>query len=483
MAAALGQVSCGSRFSARRSRNGNTNIWGLKKNFALLELLEKLQLSRDLTAAEQNESTNDNEVISCDENEEHTASVYCLICSTHLCSECSESSHSTRTLAKHKRVPLSEKPRERPTCPDHPTQLLEFCCLEKDCERNPLICIFCKDYGSHRGHKHTLVESEADNVRTSIIEATQHIRVFTEEVTESAKRLTTIIQQVEGGMQMLEQPDGMAELRQVTGTAEMSRTRVRDYFNELHEALYRQEEVAISVVDTHVREKLRTLRQQQEDLAIVLSQTSAICLQWERVLQQDNARVVMAKHDVNNLVETLHQQQQLLTELSEHIPVDATIPMTFTKDNRVHIGPKLEMRVVTLGLDNAGKTTILFKLKQNEFIQTIPTIGKLILQDPSLRDLNKTTRLYNVCITAIIFVIDSSDSHRLHESYEELSKLLTERELRDALLLVFASKQDCRVPCVLKNYPSVWSCTSYVVDVSGTSKHVMLKVETDSWMG
>ena len=33
------------------------------------------------------------------------------------------------------------------------------------------------------------------------------------------------------------------------------------------------------------------------------------------------------------------------------------------------------MRVVTLGLDGAGKTSILFKLKQNEFVQTIPTIG------------------------------------------------------------------------------------------------------------
>ena len=46
------------------------------------------------------------------------------------------------------------------------------------------------------------------------------------------------------------------------------------------------------------------------------------------------------------------------------------------QDNRVHIGPKMEMRVVTLGLENAGKTSILFQLKQQEFIQTIPTIGK-----------------------------------------------------------------------------------------------------------
>ena len=46
------------------------------------------------------------------------------------------------------------------------------------------------------------------------------------------------------------------------------------------------------------------------------------------------------------------------------------------QDNRVHIGPKIEMRVVILGLDDAGKTSLLFKMKQNEFITTIPTIGK-----------------------------------------------------------------------------------------------------------
>ena len=49
------------------------------------------------------------------------------------------------------------------------------------------------------------------------------------------------------------------------------------------------------------------------------------------------------------------------------------------QDNRVHIGPKIEMRVVILGLDDAGKTSILFKMKQNEFITTIPTIGRFFI--------------------------------------------------------------------------------------------------------
>jgi ADP-ribosylation factor protein 1 len=33
------------------------------------------------------------------------------------------------------------------------------------------------------------------------------------------------------------------------------------------------------------------------------------------------------------------------------------------------------MRILLLGLDNAGKTTILYKVKLNEQISTIPTIG------------------------------------------------------------------------------------------------------------
>ena len=42
----------------------------------------------------------------------------------------------------------------------------------------------------------------------------------------------------------------------------------------------------------------------------------------------------------------------------------------------MHIGPKMEMRVVALGLDGAGKTSILFKFKQDEFVSPINTIGE-----------------------------------------------------------------------------------------------------------
>lgn len=72
----------------------------------------------------------------------------------------------------------------------------------------------------------------------------------------------------------------------VLGTAEQSRIKIKSYFNELRENLSRQEITALGAVDTHIREKLCSLRQQQEDLAVLMSQISSVCHQCETTLQQ-----------------------------------------------------------------------------------------------------------------------------------------------------------------------------------------------------
>lgn len=41
-----------------------------------------------------------------------------------------------------------------------------------------------------------------------------------------------------------------------------------------------------------------------------------------------------------------------------------------------------------------------------------------------------------------MFVIDSSDRERLEEARTELARIIQDREMKDALLLVFANKQD-----------------------------------------
>ena len=44
-------------------------------------------------------------------------------------------------------------------------------------------------------------------------------------------------------------------------------------------------------------------------------------------------------------------------------------------------------------------------------------------------------------ISAVIFVIDSTNSERLSEAVDELAKLLEEKRLKDALILIYANKQ------------------------------------------
>ncbi|KAF8406272.1 hypothetical protein HHK36_008357 [Tetracentron sinense] len=75
---------------------------------------------------------------------------------------------------------------------------------------------------------------------------------------------------------------------------------------------------------------------------------------------------------------------------------------------------KREMRILMVGLDAAGKTTILYKLKLGEIITTIPTIGFNV----------ETVEYKNVSFT--VWDVGGQDKD----------------DLRDAILLVFANKQD-----------------------------------------
>lgn len=59
------------------------------------------------------------------------------------------------------------------------------------------------------------MDSEAENVRTSITNAVQQIKSFGEEVADSARKFGVIIQQIEGGVQLLQSPDGNTSTQRV----------------------------------------------------------------------------------------------------------------------------------------------------------------------------------------------------------------------------------------------------------------------------
>ncbi|KAI9001273.1 ARF/SAR [Trametes punicea] len=113
-----------------------------------------------------------------------------------------------------------------------------------------------------------------------------------------------------------------------------------------------------------------------------------------------------------------------------------------------------DVRILMLGLDAAGKTTILYRLQIGEVVPTFPTIGFNVetVQYKNIKfqvwDLGGQSsirpywRCYFPNTSAIIYVIDSTDVDRLHTSRSELLTMLSEEELAGVPLLVFCNKQD-----------------------------------------
>ncbi|KAG2152421.1 ADP-ribosylation factor family-domain-containing protein [Suillus cothurnatus] len=113
-----------------------------------------------------------------------------------------------------------------------------------------------------------------------------------------------------------------------------------------------------------------------------------------------------------------------------------------------------ETKLLMIGLDAAGKTTILYKLKLGEVVTTIPTIGfnvetvaykKIQFTVWDVGGQQKIRPLWQYYFNnadGIIFVVDSSDRDRIPEAKEEIRMLMNNDQLQDSLLLVFANKQD-----------------------------------------
>ncbi|PUU83677.1 ADP-ribosylation factor family-domain-containing protein [Tuber borchii] len=111
-----------------------------------------------------------------------------------------------------------------------------------------------------------------------------------------------------------------------------------------------------------------------------------------------------------------------------------------------------EMRVLMLGLDNAGKTTIV-KHVMGEDVRTVsPTLGFIIktidykgcVQGDvgGQKTLRSYWRNYFEKTDSLIWVVDATDRFRLNDCRTELHGLLQEERLLGASLLVFANKTD-----------------------------------------
>ena len=115
-------------------------------------------------------------------------------------------------------------------------------------------------------------------------------------------------------------------------------------------------------------------------------------------------------------------------------------------------------RILFLGLDAAGKTSLLYGLKSGEVVTTIPTIGFNVETITSNRveftcwDVGGPDRIrslwvhYFAATSAIIYVIDANDKERLGEACQELQWAASRIEARNLPVLVLANKMDLPNP-------------------------------------
>lgn len=111
-------------------------------------------------------------------------------------------------------------------------------------------------------------------------------------------------------------------------------------------------------------------------------------------------------------------------------------------------------KILFLGLDNAGKTTLLRRLKDGRLVQHDPTLGshteELVLGNIRFKafDLGgheavrKTWKNYFASIDGIVYLVDSSDSARFEESRTEFNKIISTKELNQVPIIILGNKID-----------------------------------------
>lgn len=117
------------------------------------------------------------------------------------------------------------------------------------------------------------------------------------------------------------------------------------------------------------------------------------------------------------------------------------------------------LHVVMLGLDSAGKTTALYRLKFDQYLNTVPTIGfncekvrgsvgkakgaQFLVWDVGGQEkLRPLWRSYTRCTDGIVFVVDSVDIERMEEAKMELMRTAKCPDNQGVPVLILANKQD-----------------------------------------
>ncbi|KAM4700206.1 ADP-ribosylation factor-like protein 11 [Discoglossus pictus] len=135
---------------------------------------------------------------------------------------------------------------------------------------------------------------------------------------------------------------------------------------------------------------------------------------------------------------------------------------------------KKQARVVMMGLDFSGKSTLLYKLKSNQTVETFPTVGFNVeslemaknvfvtIWDVGGQDkLRSNWKEYLEDTDVLIFVVDSSDVSRIPDATAELLTVLNNENMSGVPFLILANKKDVEGTVSIRDLIKVLKLENY----------------------
>ena len=175
--------------------------------------------------------------------------------------------------------------------------------------------------------------------------------------------------------------------------------------------------------------------------------------EWESTLIDASTRA----HRASSATPARSSQKKAFVRVLASIVVDRARVMGGAVSGEVALRQvfwSVDIGVVMLGLDAAGKTTILYKLHIGEVLSTVPTLGfnvekvqykNVVLQLWTSRGTRKGDRCGDTTSNntdGLIFVVDCLDRDRVQRAKEEFYSIINDAFMKNSAILIFANKQD-----------------------------------------
>ena len=427
-------------------------------NQKLFERIRTKFNSDEENYSENNEEEEENDIKKCslEEHKEIDAISFCQECKVYMCNKC-KNTHSG-FLKTHHTFDLNQKTNSQfiGICKrnNHFLNLEYFCKTH-----NILCCVACisklegKGNGKHKNCDICFIEDIKNDKQKSFNDnfekLKEKLKLIEEIIRNNAVKMEKNKEQTKKEIQAI-----FTKIRNEINKKEDELLLLVDKkFSELFldKEKIKKNEIKINYIKKNIKDsKINDNDWNEKDKLSLLINN---CLNIEKgIIYIDNLKKNLRKKNKVFNKKILNINQEKIDEILNRVNL-------FAESIVINMNT-INFKILMLGLDLSGKTTILYQMKIGNLIKTIPTIGfnvedVIIENDTQINNLtvwdvggHEKIRIlwkdYYEKTDGLIYVVDSADINRIEESAEILKEIMKDENLKNCPILIMANKQDLK---------------------------------------